>query len=193
VTQQPPKKKNVLDRFVDLVSTRDEKEAVEQAQNELEAAKQAAAAAQEAARKSAATAAADKAEVQRAAQAAEGRAAAAEARIKQLEEQLRVQREAEARRASEERLQAIKEKVEAQQKAAAEAAAAAAAPKIIAEHTVKSGETLSHISLKHYGSAAKPYYMVVYEANKEVIGDNPNLIKPGMVLRIPELPAELKK
>jgi nucleoid-associated protein YgaU len=76
---------------------------------------------------------------------------------------------------------------------AAEQAKAAAAVKIIAEHTVGKDETLSHISLKYYKSAAKPYYMVIYEANKETIGANPNLIKPGMKLRIPELPADLKK
>jgi nucleoid-associated protein YgaU len=57
----------------------------------------------------------------------------------------------------------------------------------LAEHTVASGETLSHISLKYYGSAVKAKYMLIYEANKDVIGDNPNLIKPGMVLNIPKL------
>jgi nucleoid-associated protein YgaU len=57
----------------------------------------------------------------------------------------------------------------------------------LAEHTVVSGETLSHIALKYYNSAVKAKYMVIYEANKDVIGDNPNLIKPGMVLKIPKL------
>ena len=57
----------------------------------------------------------------------------------------------------------------------------------MAEHTVASGETLSHISLKYYNSAAKPKYMVIYEANKAVIGDNPNRIIPGMVLKIPKI------
>jgi len=57
----------------------------------------------------------------------------------------------------------------------------------LAEHTVASGETLSHIALKYYNSAVKDKYMVIYEANKDVIGDNPNMIKPGMVLKIPKL------
>jgi nucleoid-associated protein YgaU len=57
---------------------------------------------------------------------------------------------------------------------------------VIAEHTVKKGETLSHIALEHYGSAAKEKWMKVYEANKGVIGDNPNLIRPGQVLKIPK-------
>ena len=59
--------------------------------------------------------------------------------------------------------------------------------KLLGEHTVASGETLSHIALKFYGSAAKPKYMAIYEANKDVIGDNPNIIKPGQVLKIPKL------
>ena len=60
--------------------------------------------------------------------------------------------------------------------------------KIIAEHTVTSDDTLSHISLKYYGSAAKEKWMIIYEANKAIIGDNPNKIRPGQVLKIPELP-----
>jgi len=71
--------------------------------------------------------------------------------------------------------------------------ALASAPKEIAEHTVSGGETLSHISLKYYGSATKPHWMVIYEANKALIGDNPNRLKRGITLKIPELPAELKK
>lgn len=63
----------------------------------------------------------------------------------------------------------------------------AAAPKFIAEHTVAAGETLSHISLKYYGSAVKEKWMLIYEANKAAIGDNPNLIRTGLVLKIPEL------
>jgi len=54
-------------------------------------------------------------------------------------------------------------------------------------HTVASDETLSHIALKYYGSAAKEKWMIIYEANKELIGDNPNIIRPGMELFIPEI------
>ena len=60
--------------------------------------------------------------------------------------------------------------------------------KFIAEHTVSGDDTLSHIALKYYGSAAKEKWMVIYEANKAVIGDNPNKVRPGQVLKIPELP-----
>ena len=57
----------------------------------------------------------------------------------------------------------------------------------IAEHTVTAGETLSHIALKYYGSAVKEKWMIIYEANKAVIGDNPNKIRAGQVLKIPEI------
>lgn len=55
-----------------------------------------------------------------------------------------------------------------------------------AEHTVESGETLSGIAMKYYGSADRDDWMAIYEVNKDVIGDNPNLIKPGQVLTIPD-------
>jgi nucleoid-associated protein YgaU len=64
---------------------------------------------------------------------------------------------------------------------------ASLAPKYIAEHTVAAGETLSHISLKYYGSAVKEKWMVIYEANKAIIGDDPGRIRRGQVLKIPEL------
>ncbi len=62
------------------------------------------------------------------------------------------------------------------------------APNFIAEHTVQGGETLSHIALKYYGSAVKDKWMVIYEANKAAIGDNPNHLPRGITLKIPELP-----
>ena len=60
--------------------------------------------------------------------------------------------------------------------------------KYIAEHTVAGDETLSHIALKYYGSAVKEKWMLIYQANKAVIGDDPNKIRPGQLLKIPELP-----
>ena len=48
-------------------------------------------------------------------------------------------------------------------------------------YTVKSGDTLSKIG-QHHGVA----WREIYEANKDVIGDNPDLIKPGQQLRIPK-------
>ncbi len=57
--------------------------------------------------------------------------------------------------------------------------------KVVKKHVVVSGDTLSGIAKKYYDDAGK--YMVIYKANKELIGDNPDLIKPGMDLVIPEL------
>ncbi len=65
---------------------------------------------------------------------------------------------------------------------------AAPQPKVIAEHTVGADDTLSGIALKYYGSAAKKWYMYIYETNKAVVGDNPNIIRPGIVLQILEKP-----
>jgi nucleoid-associated protein YgaU len=56
-------------------------------------------------------------------------------------------------------------------------------------HTVAADETLSHIALKYYGSAAKEKWMVIYEANQDVIGDNPNIIRRGMELFVPDIEA----
>jgi len=50
-------------------------------------------------------------------------------------------------------------------------------------YTVVSGDCLWNIAKKFYGNGAK--YTVIYNANKEVIGGNPNLIYPGQVLTIP--------
>ena len=59
-------------------------------------------------------------------------------------------------------------------------------------HILTSEETLSHLSLKYYGHATREYWMVIYEANKAAIGDNPAHVRTGMKLIIPELPAYLK-
>ena len=56
--------------------------------------------------------------------------------------------------------------------------------KKVVKHTVVSGDTLSGIAKKYYDDAGK--YLKIYEANKKVIGDNPDLIKPGMELVIPK-------
>jgi len=100
-----------------------------------------------------------------------------------------------ARKETEERQQAAAAEREAKEKAEAEAArkeaeakAAAAAPKytqFIAEHTVQPGDNLSFISQKYYGHQGN--FRIIYEANKDVIGDNMNLIRPGQVLKIPKL------
>lgn len=69
---------------------------------------------------------------------------------------------------------------------------AAAGSKIISEYTVKKGDTLSQIAKDFYGSGGAQYYKLIQEANKDLIKDV-NLIYPGQVFKIPELPANLKK
>jgi nucleoid-associated protein YgaU len=69
----------------------------------------------------------------------------------------------------------------------AETATATPATAILAEHTVVSGDNLSAIANKYYGSAARDKWMAIYEANKAIIGDNPSLIRPGQKLAIPKL------
>lgn len=50
-------------------------------------------------------------------------------------------------------------------------------------HIVKKGESLSLIAKEYYGDIHK--WTQIYEANKAVVGDNPDLIKPGQELVIP--------
>jgi TP901 family phage tail tape measure protein len=50
-------------------------------------------------------------------------------------------------------------------------------------YTVKSGDTLSGIAKKFYGSASQ--WKKIYNANKSIIGSNPNLIYPGQKYSIP--------
>lgn len=56
-------------------------------------------------------------------------------------------------------------------------------PSQVKTHTVKSGESLSLIAQKYYGDMMQ--WPKIYEANKKVVGPNPNLILPGQVLVIP--------
>lgn len=66
--------------------------------------------------------------------------------------------------------------------------AAMGAPKRVkAEHTVAVGDSLRLIALKYYGPGGQENWKVIYDANKAVIGENPYILKPGQVLKIPEL------
>jgi nucleoid-associated protein YgaU len=49
-------------------------------------------------------------------------------------------------------------------------------------YTVRAGDTLSKIAKDHLGNANA--YMKIYEANRDQLS-NPDLIKPGQVLRLP--------
>lgn len=50
-------------------------------------------------------------------------------------------------------------------------------------YTVVSGDCLYGIARKFYGDGSK--YTVIYDANRAIIGGNPNLIYPGQILTIP--------
>ena len=50
-------------------------------------------------------------------------------------------------------------------------------------HEVVKGDTLGAISKKYYGKAS--LYMKIFEANRDIL-DNPDLIKVGQKLRIPQ-------
>jgi nucleoid-associated protein YgaU len=50
-------------------------------------------------------------------------------------------------------------------------------------YTVRSGDSLSKIAKSLLGDAKR--WREIYEANKDVVGNNPDLIHPGQVLKIP--------
>lgn len=62
-------------------------------------------------------------------------------------------------------------------------AATAAPVKKAKSYTVKNGDCLSAIAREVYGDANQ--WKKIYEANKSIIGKNPNLIFPGQVYTIP--------
>ena len=50
-------------------------------------------------------------------------------------------------------------------------------------YTVDSGDNLSTIAEQELGDANR--WREIYELNKDVIGENPDLIQPGMELKLP--------
>ncbi len=85
-------------------------------------------------------------------------------------------------------LNTIRVREEARPAAAApspEPEAPPSAPEAPAEriHEVVPGDTLGAIAQKYYGKAS--LYMKIFEANRDIL-DDPNLIKVGQKLRIPE-------
>jgi len=90
--------------------------------------------------------------------------------LKEQKEQVNLARE------SKEKLAGLEDKLEVAT-AAMRKTAPVSAPKT---HTVVSGDTLTGIA-KQYGKAS---WKEVYEANKDVIGDDPNKIRVGMELKI---------
>ena len=60
-----------------------------------------------------------------------------------------------------------------------------AKPEFLADYTIVAGDSLSKIAKDYYGSYE--HWPKIHEANKAVIGDNPNLIQVGQVLKIPKI------
>ena len=103
---------------------------------------------------------------------------------KKREADAKVKLEAEEARKEQE---AMRNVAKAAPKPEAAGTLSAAAPEYLGEYTVVPGDSLSGIALKYYGSAARDKWMAIYEENKDIIGDNPNLIHPGQVYKIPKL------
>lgn len=81
-----------------------------------------------------------------------------------------------AKQAGEKAQEAVKEVGEKVQETVAAAVGART-------YVVKPGDSLSKIAKELYGDAKR--WPEIYEANKALIGDNPNLIHPGQKLVIP--------
>jgi len=99
-------------------------------------------------------------------------------------------KEAEKAEVKVDKIQEAKERTEKMKRETAAKANAMAAQRkkdelAVKKHVVVAGDTLSAISKKYYDDANQ--YMKIYEANKDVIGGDPNLIKPGQELVIPKL------
>lgn len=52
-------------------------------------------------------------------------------------------------------------------------------------YTVQSGDNLSRIATRFYGSGSADNVNRIYFSNQATIGPNPNLIRPGQKLYIP--------
>jgi nucleoid-associated protein YgaU len=68
--------------------------------------------------------------------------------------------------------------------------AKAATPVI--KHVWTGEDTYASLALKFYGSFKEPYWRLIYEHNKAIIGNHPNAIREGLEIEIPPLPDELK-
>ena len=58
------------------------------------------------------------------------------------------------------------------------------------EYTVQVGDSLRLIGLKFYGPGGQFHWKAIYDANKDAIGENPYILRPGSLLTIPVKPEE---
>jgi len=54
-------------------------------------------------------------------------------------------------------------------------------------HVVQPGENLSLIAIKYYGDENEVHWITIHNFNREIIGENPDLIQPGTQILIPDL------
>ena len=59
-------------------------------------------------------------------------------------------------------------------------------PRRSSKYVVQAGDTLSRIAGKVYGDVSPASWERIFQANRDVIGDNPSRIKVGMSLTIPQ-------
>lgn len=166
-------KKGLFGKVTDALSGKDEKEEISKLRQELEEAKKEAEASKKAIK--------DLLEQNRDNSEAKAKAEVAEKRIKELENRLE---SVEHKKVIEERKAksaAIRSELEIGKKL-----------ETMATHTVKSGETLSHIALKYYKHATPPYWKLILENNEDLLKGNERSLREGMELEIPELPEDLK-
>jgi chromosome segregation ATPase len=175
------KKKGLFGKAVDALSSRDEKEEIEELQAQLEQAKKDASAA----KSSLKTVLGQKTKAKKDKDEAEQEATEAQEKIAELEAKLEKLLEKEHARQVEKRKEKMADRIERRR--------SARGPKIIAKHTVESNnQTLSHVALKYYKHATPPYWKYLLEHNSEVLDGSEKNIRQGMVLEIPELPDDLK-
>jgi nucleoid-associated protein YgaU len=155
-------KKGILDKALDALTGRDEKEAAEEAKKEAQAAER------------------NVALEQAKREAAEAKARAAEAKLKEAEEKVKEAEEKAAREEREKRLEAAAARREARREAMELRAERLREQE--RTYTVKSGDSLSKIAKELLGDAKR--WPEIFEANKDQIKD-PNLIHPGQELKIP--------
>lgn len=168
------KKKTLLNKAIDALTNRDEKEAAAEAEaKKIQSQKvMAEAKVAQAARVKAETAAKTKADTAAKAKAAEGQKKAQERLAKNQSDQKA-------------RMAAKSEEILKKREEAAKAA--------VVKHVWTNEDTYASLAFKHYGSIKEPYWRLIYNHNKEIIGDHPNHIKTGTEIEIPPLPEELKK
>ncbi len=54
-------------------------------------------------------------------------------------------------------------------------------------HVVQPGENLIAIAQAYFGPEHASHWITLYNFNRELIGDNPDVIQPGMELLIPDI------